>query len=98
MEKAGSGQVVRRVYSDEFKAEAVRLVKSGERTQAEAARNLGIGVSTISKWCNSEELPAKGCKAEDSDEVKRLKAENRRLMIEHEILKKAAAFFAKNLT
>lgn len=87
----------RREFSAEFKAEAVRLVTSGERTQAEAARNLGIGSSTINKWCRESVQTGKSAENRDSDEVTRLKAEVRRLKLEQEILKKAAAYFAKNL-
>lgn len=90
----------RKYYSDDFKAEAVRLVKSGERTRAEASRNLGVSLSAISKWCNEAD---EGCGSEAglakdlATEVKRLEAENRRLKLEQEILKKAATYFAKNL-
>ena len=84
-----------RLYSAEFRAEAVRLVKSGERSQAEVARNLGIGTATISKWCR-ECVAAPSSNESDSAEVKRLKEEIRRLKLEQDILKKAAAYFAKH--
>ena len=83
-------------YSDEFKSEAVKLVTSGERSQAEVARNLGIGTATISKWCNQMSNAQNDNNKLQSAELKRLKEENRRLKLEQEILKKAAAFFAKN--
>lgn len=89
-----SGESTRRRYSAEFRAEAVRLVASGERSQAEVARNLGIGSATINKWCR--EADGSVARPPDSAEVAKLKTEVRRLKLEHEILKKAAAFFAKN--
>ena len=81
-------------YSAEYKAEAVKLVQSGERSQAEVCRNLGISSSTISQWCKNSAEPA--ATKEESAKVKALEAEIRRLKLEQEILKKAAAFFAKN--
>ena len=87
----------RKEYSEEFKIEAVRLVQSGERRQAEAARNLGVSSSTISKWVKEAEEKGSGRTREESVEIKKLQAEVRRLKLEQEILKKAAAYFAKNL-
>ena len=92
-----NGKKGKKHYTAEFKAEAVRLVVSGEQKQAEVSRNLGVGSSTLSKWV-SEAVgvgePA-ACK-EESARVKQLESELKRLKLEHEILKKAAAFFAKN--
>lgn len=81
-------------YSAEYKAEAVKLVQSGERSQAEVCRNLGISSSTISQWCKNVTEPA--VTKEESAKVKALESEIRRLKLEQEILKKATAFFAKN--
>ena len=86
----------KREFSAEFKAEAVRLVKSGERKQAEVCRSLGIGNSTLSKWCNEPISAAIGERKEESAKIKELEAEVRRLRLEQEILKKAAAYFARN--
>lgn len=85
-------------YSDEFKAEAVRLVTSGERRKIEVSRNLGVSLSAISKWCKeADSHPTELANKDLVVENKRLEAENRRLRLEQEILKKAAAYFAKNL-
>ena len=99
METEGRGRGPRRRFSAEFKAEAVRMVLSGERGPSAVARNLGIGLSTLNKWCTAartqqEGLPETGV-TEKTPEVKRLEAEIRRLKLEQEILKKATAFFAK---
>ena len=80
----------RNKYSAEYKAEAVKLVQSGERKQAEVCRNLGISSSTISQWCKNATEPT--ANKEESAKVKALEAEIRRLKLEQEILKKAAAF------
>ena len=86
----------RKDYSAEFKAEAVRLVNSGERKQSEVCRNLGVGSSTLSKWCREfSEGPVSETK-EESAKIKQLEAEVRRLRLEQDILKKAAAYFARN--
>ncbi len=88
----------RRVYSEEFKREAVGMAQTGGRSQAKIAESLGISLSALNRWCceskpaDSGELTMK----ELAEQVKQLSAENRRLKMEHEILKKAAAFFAKN--
>ena len=87
---------IKRDFSQEFKAEAVRLVKSGERKQAEVCRSLGVGSSTLSKWCREAELANGSIGKEESVRIKQLEAENKRLRLEYEILKKAAAYFAKN--
>jgi transposase len=101
MEAEEKQQRVRRQFSAEFKAEAVRMVMSKERGQAAIARNLGIGLSTLHKWCHVARAqgnldPAAATASEKSPEVKRLEAEIRRLKLEQEILKKATAFFAKD--
>jgi transposase len=90
----------RRKYSTEFKEEAVKLVSEQRYSVSEAARNLGIHPTLLSRWKRdiekSEEGPsASGSRAELEVEVRRLRQENKRLQMEREILKKAAAFFAK---
>jgi transposase len=87
---------MRRQYSLEYKQEAVRLVKSGERSQSEVAKNLGLSSSTMSQWCREYGNPDSQVTKEESAKIRSLEAEIRRLKTEQEILKKAAAFFAKN--
>jgi transposase len=91
-------------YSKEFKEEAVRLMESSDRPAAEIAMELGIRRNQLYKW--KEQMENKGDKAfsgrgrpkkEDQSELTTLRQENERLREEVEILKKAAAYFAKEL-
>jgi transposase len=87
-------------YSREFKAEAIRLAKSGNKTATQVARELGIRVNQLSKWTLQLEreavtgVPARRGRPAD-DEVARLRRENAQLKEENEILKKAAIYFAR---
>jgi transposase len=90
----------RRQYTQEFKDSAVKLVTEQGCSLAEASRNLGINTTQLRRWKNAlEELSTpdeNGQTAADlRAELVRLKKENHRLQLEREILKKAAAFFAK---
>jgi len=88
----------RRTYSREYKLEALQLMQSVG--PAEASRSLGVHANTLSKWRREHQaspeqsFPGNGRAAEQS-ELERLRKENRQLRLEREILKKAAAFFAK---
>jgi transposase len=83
-------------YTKEFKEEAVKLVTERGYSQAEAGRVLGVDSKNISKWIRqlSADKPAGKQTSSDQEEIKRLRKENERLIMEREILKKAAAFFA----
>ena len=91
----------RRVFTREFKVEAVSLVSRQGLSFAEAARRLEIGQNLLRKW--QEQLSVAGSKAFASkaqpsaleEENRRLRAEVDRLRMEREILKKATAFFVK---
>ena len=85
-------------YSEEFKKEAVNLVKSGERSRQEAANNLGVSLATISAWCKDLNGDKESCKAKSQqEELRKLRQELERTKMERDILKKAATYFAKNL-
>lgn len=89
----------RRRYSDEFKAEAVRLLEEEGYGLSEASRRLGVERSCLTRWRRElrGEAPAKADPAdtkEQDEELKRLRAEVRKLRMERDILKKATAFFA----
>ena len=91
-------------YIREFKLEAIRLMETSDRPAAEIARELGIPRNRLYKW--KDQLAAKGDKAftgsgrpqkSGQSELVTLRQENERLKEENEILKKAAAYFAKEL-
>ena len=90
----------RRDFTDEFKDDAVKLVTEKGYTCSEVGRRLGINHTNISRWVRQHrskmENPTQnsGSVKEMEDELKRLRKENKRLLMEREILKKAAAFFA----
>ena len=91
---------MKRVYSDEFRAEAVRLAQSGDASAAQVARGLGINPNTLYGWIEkctvrsgSSELDGEDLAAEN----KRLRRELKRSDLECEILKKAVSIFSKEL-
>lgn len=94
-----------KTYTKEFKQEAVRLMEASGKPAAEIAMELGIRRNQLYKW--KEQLQSKGEQAfagnrgrpkkEDQSELTTLRQENERLKEELEILKKAAAYFAKEL-
>lgn len=83
-------------YSDDFKAEAVRLCRVDGRSQNQIAKSLGINQTALNRWVRESEVASAPVAKEVSEELRALREECRRLKLEHEILKKAAAFFAKN--
>ncbi len=86
-------------YPPEFRAEAVRLVRTGGRTPDQLARDLGCSGQTIRNWVRQADLNnghrADGLTTAEQEELRRLRREVRVLQQEREILKKAAAFFAR---
>lgn len=91
----------RQKFTKEFKEDAIKLVLEHGYSGSEAGRRLGIHPSNISRWIrefrrDQEDIAEGGAtRRELEDEVRRLRKENKRLEMEREILKKAAAFFAK---
>jgi len=91
----------RRTYTPEFKAEAVRLVTEQGYSVAEAARSLGLHPTLIRSWKQAlaaqgdQAFPGRGKLPPIEEELRRLRAENKRLLMERAILQKATAFFAK---
>jgi transposase len=94
----------RRTYTAEFKAEAVKLVTEQGYSVAEAARSLGVSENLIRSWKHAlqakgaDAFPGQGRAPAAEEELRRLRAENKRLLAERDILKKAAAFFAREAT
>jgi transposase len=90
--------MAKRKYSREFKVSAVKLVNEQGYSIVEAARSLGIDPANLRGWmgkfAEAAGVTPSGPGALQA-EVRRLRQENARLVMEREILKKAAAFFAK---
>ena len=91
----------RRSFTDEQKAEAVRLVQGSGRSVHQVARDLDLSETALRRWVKQADIDAgKGAPgALNSDqlaEFRRLRQENQRLRMERDFLKKAAAFFAKD--
>jgi len=88
-----------RRYSESFKAEAVKLALAGRVSKARIARELGININSLDGWIRKykESLGEMDPRKAESleDEVKRLRKENDLLRQERDILKKAAAYFAR---
>lgn len=90
----------RRSFTPEFKAEAVRLCQIGDRTIAQVAVDLDLTQTALRECVHragqAAQPPAVGALTSDErEELLRLRRDNKRLQMEREILKKAAAFFAK---
>lgn len=85
-------------YPPEFRAEAVRLVRAGDTSLAQVARDLGVSNWTLRLWVKRAQIDTgerEGLTSDEREELRRLRRENRLLRGEREILKKAAAFFAR---
>ena len=89
----------RRKFSPQFRAEAVQMVIGTGKPIAEVARDLGINDGTLGNWVNAwrrdNPEPDQALSPVEQARVTELQEENRRLRMENEFLKKAAAFFAR---
>ncbi len=90
----------RRKFSPEFKDDAVKLVTEQGYSITETARNLGINAALLGRWKRERERErldnsVPGNPFALKEELRRLRKENKQLRMEREILKNAAAFFAK---
>jgi transposase len=89
-------------YTAEFRASAVKLAVESVQPVSQTAKDLGVNKNTLYTWIGQYHRPDRkhGDKVEDEhiyDEVKRLRIETRRLKEERDILKKAAAYFARSM-
>jgi transposase len=90
----------RRKFTAEYKAEVIRLVRGGGKTIGEVSRDLDLTESAVRQWVKQARIDVgEGGKGElttvEHAELVALRRENKQLRMEREILKKAAAFFAK---
>jgi len=93
-----SAKRTRRKFSDEFKRDAVDIVRSSGKSIAEVARELGIYDSTLGSWVKQDQInrgEREGLSTDEREELAELRRENARLRMERELLKRAAAFWVK---
>jgi len=92
------GSNYQRPYPPEFRREAVELYRGAGRPLSEIAAGLGISTETLRVWVRQAEIDAgerEGLSSSEREELRRLRRENRVLQQERDLLKKAAAFFAR---
>lgn len=86
-------------YPPAFRTEAVRLLRTGDKSLAQLARDLDVSSETLRLWRKQADLDdglrQDGLTTDETEEVRRLRREIKQLREEREILLKAAAFFAK---
>lgn len=85
-------------YPLEFRREAIELVRLSGKPLVQIARDLGVSDMTLRNWIKQADVDQgkrEGLSSDEREELRRLRRENRTLMMEREILKKAAAFFAR---
>jgi transposase len=86
-------------YPEEFRREAIRLARLGDKPRRRLAKDLGISDVTLRNWLKQEKAErgerAGGLSSDEREELRQLRDENAKLRMEREILSKAAVFFAK---
>jgi transposase len=90
----------RRSFTNEFKSEVIALCKVGDRSIEGVAQDLDLTETAVRAWVKQAEVddataPTSALTTDEREELARLRRENKRLLMEREILKKAATFFAK---
>ncbi len=90
----------RRIFTKEQKAEAVRLVRTSGESLSQVARNLDIGENSLRHWVKQADIddgkgPEGAFTTAEKEEMRKLKRELKRVTMERDFLKKAAAYFAK---
>lgn len=90
----------RRSFTPEFKAEAVRLCRVGDRSVARVAKDLDLTETALRGWVRQADVdagngPPEALTTAERQELQQLRRENKRLQMERDILKAAATFFAK---
>ncbi len=88
----------RRRFSDEFKRDAVEIVRSSDKSIAEVARELGIYDSSLGNWVRQDQIDRgerEGLSSDEQQELVELRRENSRLRMERELLKRAVVFWVK---
>ena len=92
---------LRRSFTPEFKAQTVELVRTSGKSVGEVCRDLDLTETAVRRWVAQADVDAgrrDGLTTAEREELSRLRRENRVLRDERDILKKAAAYFAKETT
>src|SRR5215218_1381859 len=101
MEGMGKQRRPRRAFTAEFKAEIVEVCRRGDRSVRQVAKDFDLTETAVRDWVRQADLDAgtrtDGLTSAERDELTRLRRENRRLAEDVEILKRATAFFAKEI-
>lgn len=98
MEQREQGR--RRSFTSEFKADVVELCRAGDRSIGQVSRDLGLTETAVRRWVAQAEIDdgrRDGLTTDERGELGRLRTENRILREERDILKRATAFFAKEI-
>src|SRR5579871_1811465 len=87
-------------YPENFRADAIKLVAASGKSIRRVADELGIALESLRRWVQQAKVdvghgPPGALTTEEREELRRLRRENKTLLMERDILKKAAAFFAK---
>lgn len=85
-------------FPPEFRAEAVKLMADSDRPLARLSKDLQVSEQTLRTWRRQSQIDSgarDGVSSDQAEELRRLRRENRTLQMEREVLKKAAAFFAR---
>jgi transposase len=85
-------------YPDEFRQRAIELARSGDQSVAKVAADLGIATSCLRRWIKQDNIDGgrrEGLSSDERAELVRLRRELRTAQMENEILRRAAAYFAK---
>jgi transposase len=85
-------------FPPEFRAEAVKLMHDSDKPLSQLAKDLSVSQQTLRTWRRQVQVDSgqrEGLTSEQLEELRRLRRENRTLQMEREVLKKAAAFFAR---
>jgi transposase len=95
-----SNKKKRRSFTPEFKAEAVELVRASGKSVAQIAKDLALTETSLREWVRASEREKAPAALSESErgELERLRRDVRVLRMERDLLKKAAAFFAKENT
>jgi transposase len=97
----GQGRRTRRKFTDEFKRNAVELVRTTGKPIATVADELGIYDSTLGNWVNQDRVDRgerEGLTSDERARLRELEAENAQLRMERDLLKRTTAFWVKEST